>query len=418
MTAAPHAAGPQELLRLKSQHLMPSVYHFFKDPPHIVAGSGAKLLDHQGRSYIDCVSGVGVMNAGHCQSEIIDPVIEQIRTLQHTTSIFLTEPQLRLAEALTHIAPAPLTRSFFCASGSEAVEGALLMAMQHTCRRRIIAMHDGLHGRTRLGMNVTGMAMWRSDPFPSGDVVHVPFGDVNAMRAALERNFGEIAAVIGEPVQGNGGIQVPPTEYWPAVRALCDEHGTLLVLDEIQTGFNRTGAWFACAHWNVEPDCMTISKGLGNGFPIAAFMTTDAIAADKRKPSASTYGGNPVCATAALATIEFHRRHRLALKATVLGEQLHRALDNIAKEFPALFHAPRGMGLMLGMPVIGRDTAHSSARCDVMLEHLKGSGVLAGKTGAHRNVLTFMPPLVITDAELQQVVDALQAVANRLTDSR
>ena len=279
-------------------------------------------------------------------------------------------------------------------------------------------MHDGLHGRTRLGMNVTGMAMWRSDPFPSGDVVHVPFGDVNAMRAALERNFGEIAAVIGEPVQGNGGIQVPPTEYWPAVRALCDEHGTLLVLDEIQTGFNRTGAWFACAHWNVEPDCMTISKGLGNGFPIAAFMTTDAIAADKRKPSASTYGGNPVCATAALATIEFHRRHRLALKATVLGEQLHRALDNIAKEFPALFHAPRGMGLMLGMPVIGRDTAHSSARCDVMLEHLKGSGVLAGKTGAHRNVLTFMPPLVITDAELQQVVDALQAVANRLTDSR
>jgi len=334
------AAGPETLLRLKADYLVPCAYHFYADPPEIVAGEGCVLFDHAGRRYLDCFSGVTVMSAGHCNPAIIEPAIEQIRTLQHTTSIYLTEPVLRLAERLAEIAPGDLCRSFFTASGTEAVEGALLTAALHTGRSRVIAMEGGLHGRTRWAMNVTGAAMWRSDPFPIDGVDHLPFGDIASLEKHLERRGHETAALIAEPIQGNGGVNVPPEDYWPRVRQLCDEHGVLLIFDEIQTGMNRTGLRFAGAHWGVTPDVMTVSKALGNGFPIAAFITTESIAASYTRPGASTYGGNPVSAAAALATIDFHETHGLAAAARDRGDQLRRGLDSIC-ERGAGFGPPR-----------------------------------------------------------------------------
>ena len=406
VAVGPSFEGPDELLRLKAEYLMPCVHHFYRRPPQIVRGAGCRLFDHDGRDYLDCLSGVAVMNAGHCNPEIIEPAIDQIRTLQHTTTIYLTEPQLRLAEKLAEITPGNLRRSFFCASGSEATEGAMLLACMHTRRPGIIAMTGGLHGRTRWGINATGLPMWRTDPFPLQHVHHAPFGDPAALRDLLHRHRGQVAAVIAEPIQGNGGIVVPPADYWPAVRALCDETGVLLVFDEVQTGFNRTGAWFACEHWGVVPDILCLSKAMGNGFPIAAFITTDSLAASFSRPSASTHGGNPVSATAALATIEFHERNDLGRRASRLGCQLAQSLAEISEEHPRLCDRPRGKGLMQGLPIT-KDGTPAPALADELLERLKDQGILAGKTGADRNILSFIPPLVIEAAEIDEICIAL-----------
>lgn len=399
-------AEPDELIQLKQNYLLPCVYHFYKKPPHIVAGGGCYLIDHLGRRYLDCYSGVTVMSAGHCNPEIIEPAIEQIRTLQHTTSIYLTEPVLRLAEALAQIAPKPLKRSFFCASGSEAVEGALLLASLHTDRREIVALSGGLHGRTKAAMSATGLAMWRTDPFPLDTVHHVPFGDAAALSCLMDECGNRIAAIIGEPVQGNGGIVVPPADYWPSVRAIATRHRALLVLDEIQTGFNRTGKWFASEHWNIAPDVMAISKAMGNGFPIAAFMTSDEIAASYTRPGASTYGGNPVSAAAALATIEFHRRHELGDCAESAGRRIRQILRDLAADRPHLQNV-RGLGLMIGIDVVDAASGPDGARCDAILESMKDHGVLAGKTGPNRNTLTLMPPLTIGDDQIGELSHVL-----------
>ena len=401
-------AGPQELLRLKAQYLVPCVHHFYRNPPQVCAADGSYLIDHAGRRYLDCFSGVTVMSAGHCNPEIIEPAIDQIRTLQHTTSIYLTEPVLRLAERLATITPGggALRRSFFCASGSEAVESALLMAALHTGRREVVAMRGGLHGRTKWAINATGLPAWRTDPFPLDTVHHVPFGDVKALAEVLDQRSGQVAAVIGEPIQGNGGIVIPPNDYWSEVRRLTREHGTLLVLDEIQTGFNRTGRWFACEHWGVVPDVLAVSKALGNGFPIAAMITTDDVAASYSRPGACTYGGNPVSAAAALATINYHDSHGLGTCAALRGAELLGAIERIARGRDDL-HNPRGRGLMIGVDVVHADGSPDAAHCDDVLESLKDNGVLAGKTGAARNVLTFLPPLTISADEIGELTDAL-----------
>jgi len=400
-------ASPDELLRLKARYLVPCVYHFYKTPPHIVRGEGCWLFDSAGRRYLDCFSGVTVMNAGHSNPEIIEPAIDQLRRLQHTTSIYLTEPVLRLAEKLAEITPGGLCRSFFTASGTEAVEGALLLAALHTQRPEVVATTEGLHGRTRWGMNVTGLAMWRTDPFPLEGVHHVPFGDAAALEQVLAARPGRIAAFLAEPVQGNGGVRIPPRDYWPAVRRLCDQNGAMLVLDEVQTGFGRTGRWFACEHWGVVPDVLVLSKALGNGFPIAAFITTDPIAASYTRPGASTYGGNPVSAAAALAAIAFHQREKLTERSAALGEHLLAGLQALAAPSRHLAH-PRGLGLMVAVDLVDAAMQPDPARLDLLLEALKNRGFLCGKTGAGRHVLTIMPPLVVSQDDLERLLVALR----------
>jgi 4-aminobutyrate aminotransferase/4-aminobutyrate aminotransferase/(S)-3-amino-2-methylpropionate transaminase len=398
-------SGPAELLALKRQYLIPCVYHFYKDPPQIIGGDGSYLIDHLGRRYLDFYSGVTVMSAGHCNPAIIEPAIHQIRRLQHTTSIYLTEPVLRLAELLAHLAPGDLSRSFFCASGSEAIEGALLAAALHTRRGGIVATTDSLHGRTRWAMNATGLDMWRTDPFPLPGVDRVPFADAAALQRYLETTLALPAAFIAEPIEGNGGIIVPPPDYWPMVRRLCDQFGVLLVLDEVQTGINRTGRWFACEHWNVVPDILVTSKALGNGFPISAFITTPTVAASYTRPGASTYGGNPVSAAAALATLRFHQTNELGPRAQRLGELLtHEIATAVAKS--ARFRLPHGMGLMIGLFVHDGAGHADAALCDLLLESLKDNGVFAGKTGPGRSTLTFMPPLTVTEQEIGEFAGA------------
>jgi 4-aminobutyrate aminotransferase-like enzyme len=398
----------EHLLELKRQYLVPCVYHFYTRPPVLVRGEGAYLFDAEGRRYLDCYSGVTVMNAGHSNRDILDAVCEQLRHLQHTTTIYLTEPMLELARVLASLAPGHLQRSFFCASGSEANEGALLLATLATGRKEIAYLKDGLHGRTKWAMSVTGLDLWRTDPNPLVTAHAFPGPRHPESLVALDQFLrrGTAAAVIAEPIQGNGGIIVPPNHYWPELRRLCDRYGTLLIADEIQTAWNRTGRWFATEHWKVVPDIVTVAKALGNGFPIAAYITTDEIASHYTKPGAATFGGNLVSCRAALATLTFHQNHQLGQASLTLGARLLQQLREIQGRRHAIAEI-RGRGLMIGVELRASRTTPAAALTDAILERMKDAGFLLGKTGPGRNVLTLMPPLTVNSNDLDTVVDAL-----------
>ena len=399
-----------QLLAAKRDFLVPCVYHFYQRPPVLVRGDGAYLFDHAGRKYLDCFSGVTVMNAGHSNPEIIEAAIDQLRRLQHTTSVYLTEPVLELARALAEIAPPGLRRSFFCASGSEANEAAMLLATLATGRKEFVYLSESLHGRTKAAMSVTGLEMWRTDPEPLASARRIPGprhpDSLQVLESQLRRRT--VAAVIAEPIQGNGGIVVPPDDYWPELRRLCDFYGTLLIADEIQTAWNRTGHWFATAHWGVVPDVVTVAKALGNGFPIAAFLTTDHLAAKYTRPAGCTFGGNLVSCRAAIATLRFHQRHNLGERSSRLGAHLLSRLQTLQERRPTIAEV-RGMGLMVGLE-LQSSTGPAANLADDVLERMKDAGYLIGKCGPGRNVLAIMPPLVVEQDALDGLVDELDGV--------
>lgn len=402
---------PEQAVATKRDFLVPCVYHFYQRPPVLTRGEGAYLYDADGKRYLDCFAGVTVVNAGHSNPAVVEAAIDQLRRLQHTTSVYLTEPVLDLARAVAELAPRGLRRSFFCASGSEANEGALLLAALATGRREVVSLDGGLHGRTKAAMSATGLDMWRTDPFPLADFHRLPGpGSPDSLRA-VERKLraGTVAAVIAEPIQGNGGIVVPPDDYWPDLRRLCTRYGTLLVADEVQTAWNRTGRWFATEHWGVTPDVVTVAKALGNGFPIAAYLTTDELAAKYTRPGAATFGGNLVSCRAALATLRFHQEHHLGARSTALGEHLRARLRDLQTDHPAVAEV-RGLGLMVGAELRDDGGVAAAARTDAVLERMKDAGFLLGKSGPGRNVLTFLPPLVVEKDDLDRMVDELDRV--------
>jgi 4-aminobutyrate aminotransferase/4-aminobutyrate aminotransferase/(S)-3-amino-2-methylpropionate transaminase len=401
----------QRALALKRDFLVPCVYHFYKRPPVLVRGEGAYLHDTEGRDYLDCFSGVSVVNAGHCNAEIVEAAIEQMRHLQHTTTVYITEPMLDLARTIAELTPAGLRRTFFCASGSEANEGALLLAALATGRRECAYLGGGLHGRTKWAMSVTGLDMWRTDPDPLFTAHAVPGPRSPESLVVLERLLRRetLAAVIAEPIQGNGGIIVPPDNYWHELRRLCTCYGTLLIADEVQTAWNRTGRWFATQHWGVTPDVITVAKALGNGLPIAAYITSDAIAAHYTRPGAATFGGNLVSCAAALATLRFHQRHDLGRRSEALGLRLQGRLRELARRHPVIAEI-RGLGLMIGVELRDSQGQPAAALTDAVLEDMKDAGYLIGKTGPDRNVLTFLPPLIVEPEALDRLAEQLDEV--------
>ena len=414
------------LLDLKQRYLMPCVFHFFRQPMALVKGEGVKLFDSEGKVYLDCYAGVGVSNCGHGERSIIERAREQLTRLVHTTTIYLTEPMLRLAESLATFLGGNCSKSFFCTSGSEANETALLLAKLATGRNDFISLSRSLHGRTFLTSGITGMTFWRADPSPPDNVHFAPsplcsdcplklsrpscgLKCAEAVGDILAEHSGKVAAFIAEPVHGNGGIVVPPPGYFERVQAILREHGVLLIMDEAQTGFCRTGRRFGHQHWDIQPDILTVCKALANGLPIAAIIATPEVAARYNKPGASTFGGNLVCASAALATLEFMEKNELEVQAEAMGARLRKGLEALCARH-AVIREVRGLGLMLGMELVDADGMPAGALADDILEALKDRGVLVGKTGPGRNVLTLMPPLVISAAQVDEVLEKLAAV--------
>jgi len=423
--------GPAAILAKKKRYLIPCTYHFYQDAPQIVRGQGVYVYDAQGKRYMDLYSGVSVHALGHCHPEIVEAICRQVETLQHTTTIYLTEPIVNLAEAMAEVLSGDICRTFFCGSGSEANEGAALLATLYTGRNEFLAFQNGLHGRTKLGMSLTGLAFWRTDPHPVGGVTHVPppdcphcpfgqtYGDcqfqcVSAVETAITTaTSGKPAAMFVEPIQGNGGITVPPPEYFPQLREILGQYEMLLIADEVQTGFGRTGTLFAMDHWNVVPDIVTGGKALGGGTPIGFFSTTDEIAACYTRPGASTFGGNPVTAQAGLKFLEILQRDSLAQRSATMGTRLQNRLKELAQKHD-IIRDVRGLGLMIGVEIAGQESLSAAECTDRILERMKNTGYLLGKTGPGRNVLTWMPPLISESDELLEAVVALEDVLQTL----
>ena len=417
--------GPQEIVEKKRQYIMPCLSHFYEKPPELVSGSMQYLFDHTGKKYLDCFAGVSVINCGHCNPEITDRLCEQIKTLQHVCNIYLTEKFVRLAERLAAVTPGSLQKSFFCSTGTEANEGALLLASIYTKSSEYIALRGGLHGRTKLAMNLTGIGMWRTDPHPVGGIHFAPnpycyrcplgkkhpscdLACANAVEDIVKTaTSGRPAAFIAETIQGNAGIIVPPKGYFRRLKEILSTCGALLIIDEVQTGFARTGKMFAIEHYGVNPDIMTMAKALGNGVPISAFIAPAEIADIYTKPGASTLGGNPVSSEAGLAVLDYIESHKLMKNAKERGEQLMDGLKELATRHSVIGDV-RGIGLMVGAEFIRSNGSPYPEILDDVLEMMKDRGFLIGKNGLSRNVMAFQPPLVITRQDVDDLLNALE----------
>ncbi|CVK19786.1 aspartate aminotransferase family protein [Sporomusa sphaeroides] len=419
--------GPDEILRKKKEYMIPCVYHFYTEPMQLVKGEMQYLYDHTGKQYLDCFAGVSVVNCGHCHPEITKAVCDQVMTLQHTCTIYLTENIVNLAQRLSQITPGRLQKTFFCSSGTEANEGAALLASIYTGKQEFISLRQGLHGRTKLTMSLTGLSMWRTDTSPVGGIsfapnaycFRCPYGKrhpecdlacANELETIIKTTTaGQVAAFIAEPIQGNGGIITPPPGYFKRIKEILDKYNILLIIDEIQTGFGRTGKMFGIEHYGVEPDIMTMAKALGNGTPVGAFTARPEIADTYTRPGASTLGGNPVTSAAALATLEVLTKNNLTAQAALLGEYLKQGLTELQKKHP-LIGDIRGHGLMLGAEIVKPDKSPATEQLDRMLEEMKNRGFLIGKNGPDRNVMAFQPPLVISRDDLDNLLNNLADV--------
>ncbi len=352
-------------------------------------GAGAVVWDIAGKQYIDCVAGIAVNNVGHCHPRVVKAIQEQAAKLIHVSNLYYTDVQADLAEKMSQVTG--MDRLFFCNSGTEAVEAAMKLARAHSGKKNFVAAEGSFHGRTMGALAVTSKEAYRKpfEPLP-GRVDFVPYDNSPAIADAIDS---DTAAVIVEPIQGEGGVNVPSANYLKEVREICDETGTLLIFDEIQTGFGRTGKWFCKDHFNVTPDIMTMAKALGGGFPMGAIASREGIVFQKGQ-HAATFGGGPLACAAALASINAIEQEGLVERSRTMGEYFVKKLEGLNRED---FLEIRGKGLMMGVRV--QDS------CAEMVTAGLEKGVLLNCTAG--NILRMVPPLVITEEQVDSVVDVI-----------
>ena len=371
-------------------------------PLALASGDGAVVTDVDGNDYVDLLGGIAVNVLGHRHPAVIEAVNRQMNTLGHTSNLYATEPGVALAESLVGLLGAP-ARAFFCNSGTEANEVAFKIT-RLTGRTKLVAAEGAFHGRTMGSLALTGQPSKQAPfaPLP-GDVTFVPYGDVDALRAAVDSST---AALFLEPIMGEGGVVVPPAGYLAAARDITAEHGALLVLDEVQTGVGRTGAFFAHQHDGVTPDVVTLAKGLGGGLPIGACLAIGATA-ELLTPGlhGSTFGGNPVCTAAALAVLQVLADERLIERADVLGKTLSHGIESLAH--PLVGHV-RGRGLLRGVVLTAPSAKHVETAA-------REAGFLVN--AAAPDVVRLAPPLVITETQIDSFLAALPAVLDKAVQS-
>ncbi len=385
----------EEVQARESKHILPVAARL---PVALVSGRGSRVTDVEGREYVDLTSGWGVCAIGHCHPALVSAISDQAGRLMQTTNVFYTLPQLDLAEALEQVTPRRITRSFFVNSGTEAIEGSLKLAHRATGRRKFVSTFNSFHGRTLGALSVIGQAKHR-DPYRAllPEAVNVPFGDPEAAARAIDR---ETAAFIVEPVQGEGGVNPAPPGYLARLRELCDASGALLIFDEVQTGIGRTGRMLALEHDGAVPDVLALGKGLGGGFPVAAFLCTEEVSATvKLGDHGGTYVGNPLACAAALAPLRVVREEKLAERAAAVGDRLLARLRAFAAENPEHAREARGRGLLLGLEL--RDLE----RAATLAKRALAAGVLVNVTAG--NVMRLFPALNIPEEELNGAVDKL-----------
>jgi 4-aminobutyrate aminotransferase/(S)-3-amino-2-methylpropionate transaminase len=397
-------------------------------PVVIEKAQGATITDVEGKSYIDCFSGIAVVNAGHCNEKVIEAAKAQMDKLVHCCSyVDYAQPTADLAEKLAQMTPGRLQKTFFGNGGAEAIEGALRLAKQFTGKTEFIALQTSFHGRSYATLSVTGISArkMRGGPYMVGcTFLPAPycyrcFFELEYPRCQLRcakalediirfNTYDNVAAFIAEPILGEGGIITPPDEYFLEIDKILKKHDILFVVDEVQTGFCRTGKMFGIEHYNVEPDIMAMAKGIADGFPLGGFIAREEIA-DSFKPGdhLSTFGGNPVSCAASLANIEFMLETKLADQALKKGEVFKKELERLAKRHK-LIGEIRGKGLMIGIELV-RDSQKTPANTegsrirDICVDF----GLLLGLGGVYGNILRIQPPLVVSKGQLEKVIKIL-----------
>jgi 4-aminobutyrate aminotransferase-like enzyme len=433
-TAVPAVLNREELKKKRDKYIVPGVKQLYSDPPHIVKGKMQYLYDETGKEYLDMFAGIVTVSVGHCHPKVTARTIEQVQTLQHTSTIFMTQPMVDLAEKLAQITPGELEKSFITNSGTEANESAIRLARIASGRFEVLALEHSYHGESHLASTLTGNHNWRPEIPPASGIFFAanaycyrcPFKKSpdscglecaqDVERVIQTHTSGKPAVMIAEPIQGVGGTITPPADYFKEVKRILDKYGVLFIADEVQTGVGRTGEhWFGITNWGVVPDMMTMAKGLANGLPIGAVVTTAKVADAAQKQQINTFGGNPISSATALAVLETIEEERLMHNAKVIGEHLIEGLKDLQKSFPKMIGDVRGKGLMLGMELADEHKTPLAKEASRMVEMCKDDGVIIGKGGVFGNVIRIKPPLSITkenaDTLLKSMRKALDVMA-------
>jgi len=419
-----------EILLANKEYLFPSIFHYYKDPLVISRAKDQYVWDADGNQYLDFFGGIVTISVGHCNEEVNRKLHAQIDTLQHVSTVFANEPQAALAKKIASITPnGKLTKSFFTNSGTEANETAILAARCYTGASDIVALRYSYHGRSALAMTLTGQASWRLGGVTAPGIVHAvnaycyrcPFGltypscgarcATDVEEVIKTTTSGRIAGFIAEPIQGVAGFVTPPKEYFPIVADIVKKYGGVYISDEVQTAWGRTGGkWFGIEQWGVEPDIITSAKGLGNGSPVGLTVAKPAIADSVKGATISTFGGNPVTATAAKAVIDYVEEHNLSINAAEVGAYIHDKFLEL-KEKHSIIGDVRGMGLMQALELVEDRESKTPAPAQTLavMEAARENRILLGKGGLYGNVLRVTPPLNITKTDVDEFIKQLDA---------
>ena len=407
----------EEILAKHKEYLFPSCVNYYSEPVALESGQGLRVRDHDGREYLDFFGGILTVSIGHCDPRVTGPLKAQIDRLGHVSTLYPTLPIVELAERLARITPGRLQKTYFTASGTEADETAVALAQVYTGAIELIALRHGYSGRSLLAQSLTAHASWRAIPTQVAGIKHAlapycyrcPLGleypscEVKCAHDIREliqtTTTGKVAGFLAEPIQGVGGFVTPPKEYFQVAVDIVREHGGIFICDEVQTGLGRTGTMFGIEHWGVEPDVMTMAKGVANGMPLGVTIATPEVADSFKSLTISTFGGNPMSCAAANATLGVIEDEDLPANSAKQGERLMNGLLALQERHAKTVGDVRGKGLMIGVEMVVDETAGDRTpnpqAATRFMEECKQRGLLIGKGGLYGNVLRVAPSLTV-----------------------
>ncbi|MGD2101201.1 MAG: aspartate aminotransferase family protein [Acidimicrobiia bacterium] len=405
---------------------------YYSDPISLVDGEGRRVVDAEGNEYLDFFGGILTTMSGYKVPEVVAAIKAQADKMLHTSTLYLIEPQIELAEKIAELSGIPDAKVFFANSGTEANDVALMLATQYRSSNQIVALRGSYHGKSHSTVGITGQKSWSATSLSPFSVTYVhggyklrsPFGHlpddefvaacVGDLREMLEiATAGDVAAMIAEPIQGVGGFVTPPDGFLGAMKEVLDERGILFISDEVQTGWGRTGEhfWGYQAH-GITPDVITFAKGLGNGLATAGVVARAEVMDCLQANSISTFGGNPLATAGALANLNYVLEHDLQTNALKVGNRLKNGIHHIADEVPEIVEV-RGKGLMIGVEFGRADGSPNAGLTATVMEEAKSEGLLIGKGGLYGNTLRVAPPLSITEEEADEGLEKLKTAIER-----